>query len=251
MELKINSVKHFKNAAELNNLQNEKIRKTAREFESIFTAMMIKTMMKKDEGLFEQQGFGGDIFSSVFENHLAMKMSGTKGIGIADFITRHIEKVKTAGENPVQINISPDKKVPGIKPSNDVLNKINRYDEIINDASTFFGVDKNLIKSVIIAESAGNEKALSSAKAKGLMQLMNGTAKDMGVVDIWDPRQNIFGGTKYLAQMLRQYNGDVKLALASYNAGPGNVEKHNGVPPFEETRNYIDKVIGLYKNLNS
>ena len=72
----------------------------------------------------------------------------------------------------------------------------------------------------------------------------------MGVKNIWDPQQNIYGGTKYLAEMLRKYNGDLKLALASYNAGPKNVDKYGGIPPFEETKNYVKRVVGYLNHLN-
>ena len=72
----------------------------------------------------------------------------------------------------------------------------------------------------------------------------------MGVKNVWDPKENIYGGTKYLGQMLRQYNGDVKLSLAAYNAGPGNVNKYGGVPPFKETENYISRVLSYYNYLN-
>ena len=142
------------------------------------------------------------------------------------------------------------KVLPSISPSSKALERLDRYQNIIDNASNIFGVDQNVIKSVILTESAANEKALSGAKAKGLMQLIDSTANDMGVKNIWDPKQNIYGGTKYLAEMLRKYNGNLNLALASYNAGPQNVDKYGGIPPFEETKNYVKRVVGYLNHLN-
>jgi len=119
------------------------------------------------------------------------------------------------------------------------------YDGFIREASTQYGVDATLIRSVMQMESAFDALAVSRAGAMGLMQLMPEVALEYGVEDPFDPRQNIMGGAKYLRRLLDQYRGNVPLALASYNAGATNVTQYGGVPPFPETQNYVKEVTRL------
>jgi hypothetical protein len=122
-------------------------------------------------------------------------------------------------------------------------NNIETFDDIITYYAGLYGLDKALVYAVIKQESNGNPYAVSSAGARGLMQLMPGTASDMGVRDIFDPVQNIAGGTQYLSKMKKLFGNDITLALAGYNAGPGNVRKYgNKVPPFRETQDYVRRV---------
>lgn len=229
-----------------------KIAKASRDFESLLTSMMIKSMTKSTNGLFGEGGYGGDVLDTVFEQEMAKYMSQGSGMGVANVLYKKMtgeelssDAISTKSYEKTLSKISDaDKTLPSVSPSKNSLNRLGRYEKIVEQAAKKYGVSKNLIKSIILTESAANEKAISKVKAKGLMQLMDSTAVDMGVKNVWDPKQNIFGGTKYISKMLKKYNGDVKMSLAAYNAGPGNVEKYNGVPPFEETQNYISRVFG-------
>lgn len=122
---------------------------------------------------------------------------------------------------------------------------LDAYKDEIAAAALNYGVDSALLRAVIHAESAFNPMAVSSKGAEGLMQLMPGTAGDLGVTDAFDVAQNISGGAKYLAQLLKDFNGDTKLATAAYNAGEGAVQKYGGVPPYDETQVYVQRVAQL------
>jgi hypothetical protein len=117
---------------------------------------------------------------------------------------------------------------------------------MVDEIATGIGVDPFLTRAVIQAESAFNYRARSRAGALGLMQLMPQTAERFGVLDPFDPRQNITGGTKYLRYLLNYFKGDLSKTIAAYNAGEGAVDKHGGIPPFKETRAYVPRVLELY-----
>jgi len=119
------------------------------------------------------------------------------------------------------------------------------YDDIVDEAAHTYDLDPRMINEVMETESAFNALAVSPVGALGLMQLMPAVAEELGVDDPLDPRQNIMAGARYLRQLLDSHRGSVRLALASYNAGPGNVAKYRAIPPFKETQNYVKRVTAL------
>jgi Rod binding domain-containing protein len=241
--------------------------KAARGFESMFIYMMLKEMKK---GLNEttlgdeNMTFGSETLGSQMDIMFADQISQTgKGIGIAETIfnqltgqemdrnitiTKHVDlenmpRPIKEQENLIDISKFADRAINSKMPFSEKINKrLSQFEGIINGAASKFDLPVSLIKSVITAESAGKHNAVSSAGAKGLMQLMDGTASDLGVNDPFNPVENITGGSKYLRQMLDLFSGDLDKALAAYNAGPGNVQKYNGIPPFKETQNYVAKI---------
>lgn len=127
----------------------------------------------------------------------------------------------------------------------------NVYESEILNAAQMHQVSAHLIRAVIHAESGFNPRAVSPKGARGLMQLMPATAQELGVKNSFDPHQNVLGGTRYLAELMQRYAGNVRKALAAYNAGPGAVDSYRGVPPFSETIAYIDRVLNLSRRYSA
>ena len=131
------------------------------------------------------------------------------------------------------------------------LRKVHRvdvgtYDKIIVEAARYYSLPPSLLKAIIAVESSFEPSAVSPAHARGLMQLIDRTARSMGVKDVFDPKQNVFGGSRYLRMLANAFGGDIRKTIAAYNAGPRAVQKHGGVPHFEETQKYVRRVLKLY-----
>lgn len=138
-----------------------------------------------------------------------------------------------------------------VPPSDTSPERFTRYDEYIRQAAILYQIPEELIRAVIRVESNYDPRAVSPAGAQGLMQLMPGTAQRMQVRDVFDPRENIFGGVRYLRILANLFNGDLALTIAGYNAGEGAVMKHGGIPPYDETQLYVARVLEYYRRYRS
>lgn len=128
----------------------------------------------------------------------------------------------------------------------DLAKRAQHYMPMIERVANQHGVAAQLVRAVISVESCFDPKAVSSVGARGLMQLMPSTAKHFGIVDLFNPQANLQAGVRYLARLIKLYNGDLRLALAAYNAGPGAVKKYGGVPPYPETQQFVHRVLAAY-----
>ncbi len=138
-------------------------------------------------------------------------------------------------------------KPPVFMPADTSPERYTRYDQWIREAAALYQIPEALVRAVIRVESDFDPRAVSPANARGLMQMIPATAERMMVTDIFDPRQNIFGGVRYLRVLANTFNGDLALTVAAYNAGEGAVMRHGGIPPYAETQDYVVKVIGFYR----
>ena len=158
---------------------------------------------------------------------------------------------KPAGDGRFRLYLkTPKSKRAGVVPflpSDTSSDRFTRYDEWIHQAAVLYQIPEELIRAVIMVESNYDPRAVSQTGAQGLMQLMPETGLRMQMRDAFDPRENIFGGTRYLRVLANMFNGDLELTIAGYNAGEGAVVRFAGIPPYEETQAYVTRVVGYYR----
>ena len=234
--------------------EKARIAEAARGFEAMFLNMLMKEMKSGIKSINEQKDqlatFGAETLEGMNDMKFAEEMSKVgKGMGIAEMIYKQmtngdeLNTITKFGEvntiNNLQNGLNSLNIGKNFKGK--LVDRISQFDDLINSASQEFGVDPKLIKAVIAAESAGKEDAVSPAGAKGLMQIMDATADELGISNVFNPTENIKGGTKYLKSMIERF-GNTELGLAAYNAGASNVDKYGGVPPFPETQSYIERI---------
>jgi len=170
-------------------------------------------------------------------------------------------RVYTSGENYIElrateivsVDVLPEAAAPVVVPVVAATGPLTKADlgEMLASAGRQHNIDADLLASIVKAESGGQVRAVSRTGARGLMQLMPGTARELGVADSFEPQQNINGGTKYLDQLLAYYHDDIVKAVAAYNAGPAAVDRYHGVPPYRETRAYVARVVNEFNRRKS
>ena len=184
--------------------------------------------------------------ASMFNNYNAQSSTNLLNLSTINSPTNYLAELLKEDQNGATI----DQYIvdyTGQTSFQNVLDGASKFSDTISKAASTYNVPEKLIAAIMKQESNFNPNAVSTAGASGLMQLMPSTARFLGINDPFNPEQNIMGGTKYLRQMLNQFDNNIEIALAAYNAGPGNVKKYNGIPPFEETTNYVKKVMNYFQ----
>lgn len=198
------------------------------------------TLYPKDRADNDPNSFANVLKTSSFSKDFGSLLLGPQSMKVNASLLKN-QPVQSL--NNALKEIGGTESVPAI---NAVSSSKSQILDMITKISEKHGVDDKLVKALIRQESGFNPKATSKAGAMGLMQLMPATAKNLGVHDAYNPMQNVDGGVRYLKSMLNKYNGNIILALAAYNAGPGAVDKYSGVPPYAETQNYVKNILANY-----
>lgn len=230
--------------------------RAARGFEAHFAQYLVK-QMRGEMSMIGGKGAGGEVFEGMFNEVMGDEIAAQGGLGITDMVYR--DMMAQRGHDPY-LDGEPGNPAPAAtllggqlqwpeavsrpRPTPPLLEPTPELTAMVDETADRHGVDRDLVHAVIRAESGWNPYAVSHKGARGLMQLMPATADSLGVTDIHDPAQNLDGGVRYLRMMLDRFGGDTSQALAAYNAGPEAVEDHEGIPPFEETQEYVSRIIG-------
>lgn len=204
------------------------------QFQQMNTAWQNAQM--DQNGSSKAAGVSNDLNSLLFATLLQAALGG--GATASHGLTSQLKDLPAIQVNGYQVASAPQ--------TND--ENFGSLKNIIYSMAQKYGVDPTLIQQVVKAESGFNSKATSQAGAMGLMQLMPGTAASYGVQNAYDATQNLDGGTHFLKDLLDRFKGNIPLSLAAYNAGPGAVEKYNGVPPYKETQAYVQKIMAGLNN---
>jgi soluble lytic murein transglycosylase-like protein len=167
----------------------------------------------------------------------------------ADGVVQFSNRPRNDGRSKLVIKSTPVRRagVTAVAPSDSSMDRFTRYNEWIRQAAILYQIPEELIRAVIKCESDYDPRAVSPTGAQGLMQIMPQTAMRMQVRDAFDPRESIFGGTRYLRVLANMFNGDLVLTIAGYNAGEGAVVRYAGIPPYEETQGYVTRVLTYYR----
>jgi len=232
---------------------DRELRRASEEFEALFVQFLLRSMRKTvmKSGLLDT-GLQGDILQALFDQELSRQVARSARLGIAEMVQQQLKPTLSPqgdASNPVHPWQQTPRRLPGNVLEKPAVHRLKPFEAFIEKAARIHKLNANLIRSVILAESSGDPKAVSPKGAKGLMQLMDGTAKALGVRDVFNPEENVLAGSAYLAQLLARFGGELSLALAAYNAGPSAVEKYGGIPPFSETRLYVRKIFNYLKYL--
>lgn len=221
------------------------LQEAGRSFERLLIEQMLRSMEASiDGGLFGKEDTGSEWYTAMFNQEMSRSLSADGGFGLADRLLEQMQRERV-GRSSAEDGIARYHGVartPLARYSQPPPERIAELTELVERVAGELGVDGQLAAALVQQESGWDARARSVRGAMGLSQLMPDTARALGVEDPWDPEQNLRGGLSYLKQQLEAF-GDTGLALAAYNAGPEAVHRHGGLPPYEETRDYVARIL--------